>query len=381
MSTITIIGSGLAAYTLAREFRKLDKTTALRIITADNADFYSKPMLSNALTKQQTPEKLVNMSAVLMAEKESLEIISHCTVSAIDRTEKIVHTDKGEFAYRDLIIATGAEQIKPGFAGDAANSVITVNSLTDYADFYQQLQGKKHITILGAGLIGCEFANDLMNAGYQVSLIDLADRPLSRLLPEYAANHLKQKLSALGIQWHLKHTLTHIDKVNSTYKLSLNDGTEFTTDLVLSAIGLRPNIALADAAGVAVNRGIVVDDFMQTSDEHIYALGDCAEINHNLLPYVMPIMVAARALAKTLNGDKTNVVFPAMPVIVKTPVCPVVVCPPADSTNGAWIEEKTDQGVISLYKTGNILSGFALTDHTTTEKQALLKLLGRDQKS
>ncbi len=375
MSSITIIGSGLAGYTLAREFRKLDKQTALRIITADNGDFYSKPMLSNALSKQQTPEQLVNTPAAQMAEKENIEIISQCTVQGIDREQKILHTSQGEFSYRELVLCNGANQIKLNIDGDAADDVIRVNSLQDYAGFYQQLQNKKHIVIMGAGLIGCEFANDLSNAGYQVSLIDLAPQPLGRLLPQQAAAHLQTALSAQGIHWYLDNSVSSINHSEHGYRIELCDNTRLQADLVLSAVGLRADTQLAEAAGIAYQRGIVVDEYMQTSDAHIYALGDCAEVNGQLLPYVMPIMIGARALAKTLHGEHTAVNYPNMPVLVKTPACPVVVSPPPAQQEGKWFEEIVEGGVKSLFKHGDCLLGFALTGSATAEKQQLTRAL------
>jgi rubredoxin-NAD+ reductase len=375
MSSITIIGSGLAGYTLAREFRKLDKQTPLRIITADNGDFYSKPMLSNALSKQQTPEQLVNTPAAQMAEKENIDIISQCTVEGINREQQTLHTSQGEFSYSELVLCNGANQIKLNIDGDATDDVMRVNSLQDYDAFYQQLQGKKHIVIMGAGLIGCEFANDLSNAGYQVSLVDLASQPLGRLLPERAAADVQAALSAQGIDWYLDNSVSSIDHSENGYRVELCDNTTLQADLVLSAVGLSADTRLAEAAGLACQRGIVVNEIMQSSDSHIYALGDCAEINGQLLPYVMPIMIGARALAKTLHGERTAVNYPAMPVMVKTPACPVVVCPPPVQQDGEWFEEIIDGGVRSLFKHDDSLLGFALTGSATAEKQQLTRAL------
>jgi len=377
MSSITIIGSGLAGYTLAREFRKLDKQMPLRIITADQGDFYSKPMLSNALSKQQTPQQLVNTPAAQMAEKENIEIINQCMVESIDRDQQVLHTSQGEFSYSELVLCNGANQIKLNIDGDATDEVMRVNSLQDYEAFYQQLQGKKHIVIMGAGLIGCEFANDLGNAGYQVSLVDLAPQPLGRLLPPQAAADLQAALSAQGIHWYLDNSVSAINHSDDGYAIELCDNTRLQADLVLSAVGLRADTGLAEAAGLACQRGIVVNEFMQTSDAHIYALGDCAEINGQLLPYVMPIMIGARALAKTLHGEYTAVNYPAMPVMVKTPACPVVVCPPPAQQHGEWFEEIVEGGVKSLFKQDDKLLGFALTGSATAHKQQLSRSLGQ----
>ena len=143
---------------------------------------------------------------------------------------------------------------------------------------------------------------------------------------------------------------------------------------MLSAIGLRPRVDLARAAGLTVNRGIVTDAVLQSSAKDVYALGDCAEIAGFNLPFVMPIMQAARALAKTLQGTATPVSYPAMPVVVKTPACPTVVCPPPPGVEGQWEESVTADGVRALFHdSAGTLRGFALVGAATKDKQALTK--------
>ena len=144
---------------------------------------------------------------------------------------------------------------------------------------------------------------------------------------------------------------------------------------MLSAVGLRPRTALAGAAGLAVNRGIRVDRLLATSDAHIHALGDCAEVEGLVLPFVMPIMHQARALAATLAGKPTAIVYPAMPVVVKTPACPTVVCPPAANAEGSWHivpPANGEAGVEAqfLAPDGTLL-GFTLLGAATARKQAL----------
>ena len=375
MHPITIIGSGLAGYTLAREIRKLDENVGIRIITANAGQFYSKPMLSNALSKKLSIEKLATSSAQKMAEQHKLEIVNHCRVQQIDGQQKQLVTDSGSYTYSQLVLANGANPIQIPVHGDASENIISVNSLDDYTHFSEQLKSARHISIMGAGLIGCEFANDLSNTGYQVTLIDLADRPLGRLLPEKAAASLQEKLSNLGIEWRLSQSVQSVNHISSGLEITLNDGSRMSTDLVLSAIGLKPDIHLAESAGLTVNRGIVVDNYLKTSADSIYALGDCMELNSSVLPFVMPIMIGARALAQTLTGNATAVIYPAMPVVVKTPALPVVVCPPPTGAEGEWQETPTNSGVKACFYQDQQLLGFALTGDAVAEKQQLVKLM------
>ena len=147
-------------------------------------------------------------------------------------------------------------------------------------------------------------------------------------------------------------------------------------DLVVSAIGLRPRIDLAAAAGLVVNRGVVVDRELKTSHANIYALGDCAEVDGLNLLYVMPLMSCARALAQTLAGKPTAVSYGPMPITVKTPVCPLVVSPPPRGAEGVWTAEGqgADIKVLCRNAEGQLL-GYALTGAAVMEKLALNKEL------
>ena len=232
------------------------------------------------------------------------------------------------------------------------------------------------MALIGAGLIGSEFANDLTAGGHAVHVIDIAAWPLSRLLPPEGGALLQQKLAGIGVTWHLGTSVNAIDKAKDKFKVTLADGNTFDADLVLSAVGLRPRTALAQAAGIKTNRGIVVNRLHETSAPDVYALGDCAEIEGLVLPYVMPLMNSARALAATLGGKSTQVSYPAMPVLVKTPACPTIVSPPAIGANGSWEVSADAEGMKALFKNGEgKLLGFALHGKATAERAALAQQL------
>lgn len=152
-----------------------------------------------------------------------------------------------------------------------------------------------------------------------------------------------------------------IDKVNGGYHLHYKDGGVVQADMVLSAVGLKPHTDLATAAKIQVNRGIAVDRYLQTNIQNVYALGDCAEVAGKILPFILPISYAGRALAATIAGNPTLLRYPAMPVMVKTPACPTVISPPASEAEGAWKIEIVENGMKALYQDGfNNLLGFAL---------------------
>jgi rubredoxin-NAD+ reductase len=250
--------------------------------------------------------------------------------------------------YAQLVLALGAEPLRLPIAGNAADHIRSVNDLEDYRAFRNALSrctAPARVAILGGGLIGCEFANDLAIAGHAVQVIDIAPQALGRLLPSDVpgavrgpAQALQQALQQTGVQWHLGRSLKAIQHsaAASTLELYLDNGDSLEADLVLSAVGLAPRTALAASAGLQIGRGIVTNQCLQTSARHVYALGDCAEVNGMLLPYVMPIMTAARALGATLAGTPTDVVFPVMPVAVKTPAFALLLALPEPGTVGNW---------------------------------------------
>jgi rubredoxin-NAD+ reductase len=371
MAPIVILGAGLAGFGVARELRKLDKQVPIRLVTADEGDFYSKPNLSNALAWQKAPAQLVASPRAAVAAQLGVEIVDRIRATELLRAEHALRTSDGRIEYGKLVLAIGAQPIRLPIEGSGAADVLTVNHLDDYAVFRQRLAGKRRIAILGAGLIGCEFANDLAGVGFEVEVFDLSPQALGRLLPAGAAAFFGGGLEAAGVRFHFETSIGRIDRHDDAYVLLDLKGRSFEADLVLSAVGLRPETALAKAAGLATNRGIVVDQLLATSDADVFAVGDCAEVQGLVLPFVLPIMQQARALAKTLAGTPTPVDYPAMPVVVKTPACPTVVCPPPAGMAGTWREDATENGVRALFEDGGKALGFALVGSATSEKQAL----------
>ena len=373
---VVIIGSGLAGYTVAREFRKLDADTPVVMLSQDHGGFYSKPMLSNAFAQKKTADALLMKDAAKMSAEIKVEVRQNSTVTAIDPQKNQVLVNGEVLHYSKLVLALGADTIRLPLQGNGADAVLSVNDLDDYRRFREAIEGKKDIVILGAGLIGCEFANDLVIAGYKIHVIDLAPQLLGRLLPPESATFIQRKLEEEGVVFHLDTTTEKVERDGTHFKLTLAKGESIKADVVLSAVGLRPRTALAAAAGIKINRGIVVNGLLQTNFENIYALGDCAEVEGRVLPFVMPIMQAARALAPILTGKPTPVHYPAMPVAVKTPSCPTVVSPPEPGAQGEWKVEGSVDGVKAVFHHSNgQLLGFALMGTAVSEKAALTQQL------
>lgn len=373
---LVIIGTGLAGYNLAREFRKLDSETPLLLITADDGRSYSKPMLSTGFAMNKDADALGMTVAGPMAIQLNAEIRTHTRVTRLEPEKRRVWIGSEPVPYRDLVIAWGAQTIEVPVAGDAQDAVFPINDLLDYGRFREAAQGKRRVLILGAGLIGCEFANDLLQGGYEVALVAPCEQVMPSLLPVEPAAAVQRGLESLGARFYLGPVLERLERHGASLVATLSDGQRLDCDLVVSAVGLRPRVELAAAAGLSVNRGISVDRHLRTSAQHVYALGDCAEVDGLNLLYVMPLMSGVRALARTLTGQLTPVTYGPMPITVKTPVCPLVVSPPATGSVGNWQVEGEGNDLKALFhgRDGRLL-GYALTGSAVKERLALNKQL------
>ncbi|PRA26232.1 rubredoxin-NAD(+) reductase [Pseudomonas poae] len=369
---VVIIGSGHAGYGLAQALRKQDPNLEIRVLTRESGHAYSKPALSIALAQGRSAEALASESPMAIEQRLGIRVYPHCHVERIDPQARRLHTNLGEMSYGQLVLASGAVPIRIPVQG-AHDALVSVNNLADYQAFRTQLAGVERIAILGDGLIGCEFANDLASSGYQVQVIGLGNWPMERLLPHAAGLHLQQALSALGVSWSLQTTLQHIERGAQGFDLTLANGERHQADLVLSAVGLRPSVELAQAAGVACGRGVQVDEHLQTSVPGIFALGDCIEINGQLLPYLAPINQGIDALARTLLGQPTPVRYPLMPVTVKTPVAPLCLLPAPMDCTGQWRIEPTADGLsAAFHDDSGHLRGFALLGRQAQQQRSAL---------
>lgn len=412
---VIIIGSGMAGYTLARELRKLTTSLPIVMVCQDSGDSYAKPTLSNAYAQNKLADSIANASAAKMAETLNLTLLNFHQVTDINAAEQVIvvrslinEASQTTLAYRDLVLATGAHsRLLPNLAVNH-QTIFAVNHLDEYKSFQQRLNTLKSqkslpvkVAIIGAGLIGCEFANDLIGqntdnqtADITVAVFDKAARPLAQQLPSEAGIMLQDALTQSGVTFYLGTDISSIttnvntnintsDNATVTISFDRNKQSQtFEADIVLIAIGLVANTDLAASANIAiassqhinppvthlprtVQQGIKVDAYLATSAEHIYAIGDCANVMGSYMPYVMPLMNQAKALAKTLadpNMAPTKVAYPAMPVAIKTPSLPLVVLP----VSGQYSDDQLD------WQTTQTTDGMVMTAHPKDDPHSIL---------
>lgn len=378
--TIVVVGSGLAGFGVLRELRRLSPEARLVLVTGESGHFYSKPALSTALAKGKNAATLVTTPAEKMIANLRLDARIGREAEAIDRNAKALLTTGGPIPYDALILATGAEPVVPPIGGEAAHRAIAVNQLDHYDRFRRELPDGGRVLVIGSGLVGTEFANDLVSSGYNATVVDLMPQPLAQLVPAQVGERVRDALADKGVDWHLGRRVETIDYRQGTpgYVARLDDGTVIESDLVLSAVGLRPKVDLAREAGLDVGRGIRVDEFGRTSDPSIFAIGDCAEYPHGLSAYVTPIMAAARAIAPGALGTPTAMRFPPLSVQVKTTLYPINLLPPGAATVGEWrtIEDDETGGKYVFVDQANVVRGYVLTCDKCEERMEMDKIVG-----
>lgn len=373
--SIVVVGSGLAGFGVLRELRRLSPEAKLTMVTLEGGHFYSKPALSTALAKGKTAETLITSSGGKMAVQLNLDARIGREAEAIDRAGKAVLTTGGPVPYDALVLATGALPVCPPIEGQAAHRAISINQLDHYARFRTELPECARVLIIGSGLVGTEFANDLVTSGYRPVVVDMLPLPLAQLVPPAVGEKVRDALAAQGVEWHLGRRTATLDyRVGAPgYVATLDDGTRIEADLVLSAVGLRPNVKLAAEAGLDVGLGIKVNEFGQTSDPAIFAIGDCAEYRHGLSAYVTPIMAAARGIAPSALGTPTEIRFPPLSVQVKTTLLPINLLPPARSAEGVWrcLEDGAQGAKHVFVDTDGIVRGYVLTQDKCEQRMEM----------
>lgn len=371
---IVIIGSGFAARQLVKNVRRLDEEVPLTLIAADSMDEYNKPDLSHVVSRGLSADALTLQTAGEFAEQYRLQLYPHTWITDIDPAARTVKSADRSWQYDQLVLATGARAAVPPVSGHEL--MLTLNSQQEYQAARQTLHDARRILIVGGGLIGCELAMDFQRAGKAVSVLDSSASLLASMMPPEVSSRLQHRLVQSGVQLLLNSQLVQLETCSGGVRVTLADGRELVVDAVVAATGLRPETALARRAGVDVARGIVVNSSLQTCDPHIFALGDCAEINGMVLPFLQPILLSAMCLAKNLLNQNAALTLPPMLVKVKTPDLPLHLAGDTRRADLNWHMVSNAEGMVAKGMDGDgRLCAFVVSEGRMKEAFALLKLL------
>lgn len=371
---IVIIGSGFAARQLVKNIRKLDANVPLTLIAADSIDEYNKPDLSHVISQSQRADDLTRQTAGEFAEQFNLRLSPWTWVTDIDAAAHVVKAGERSWPYDKLVLATGASAFVPPVEG--RELMLTLNSQREYRACETALRDAQRVMIVGSGLIGTELAMDFCRAGKAVTLIDQAASILPTLMPPEVSSRLQHRLTDMGVQLLLKSQLQRLEKTAGGIRVQLDRSRSVEVDAVVAATGLRAETALAQRAGAATHRGVKVDSYLQTTQPDIYALGDCAEINDSVLPFLQPIQLSAMYLAKNLLGARVPLKLPAMLVKVKTPELPLQLAGESGRRDLRWQMETSAAGMVAQgFNEEGQLCAFAISEDRMKEAFTLLKQL------
>ncbi len=369
---IVIIGSGFAARQLVKSIRKQDAQVPLTLIAADSMDEYNKPDLSHVISQNQRAADLTLQTAGEFAEQYNLCLFPNTWVADIDAAARVVKSSDQSWPYDKLVLATGATPFVPPVPGHEL--MLTLNSQQEYGAAQRVLHDARRVLIVGAGLIGSELAMDFCRAGKAVSVVDNAASILASLMPPEVSSRLQHQLTDMGVHLLLKSQLQGLEKTRTGIRACFDRERVLEVDAVIAATGLLPETTLACRAGVEIHRGVVVDGTLQTSNPAIYALGDCAEINGRVLPFLQPTLLSALTLAKILLGQAANLTLPPMLVKVKTPDLPLHLAGDTRHPDLRWTLNTTPEGMIAQgFDSEEKLRAFVVSEGKMKQAFALLK--------
>lgn len=261
-----IIGAGEAGLRAAARLRAAGEDEII-LLNGEEVSPYERP----ALSKPREGE----FSRPIQVDLAGVNVRSEAVAVYIDRAaQRVVLNDGSSIPYDRLLIATGARPRQ--LACSAERPVLELRTIKDARQIYDDIASKKRAVIVGAGLIGLELAAEFRRRGIQVTVVEGASRAMGRAVPPEVAAILVARHVAEGVAFHFNRTIREV----TLDVVKLDDGTALPCDLVVSAIGVEPNSELAQAAGLQCANGIVTTSTLQTSDELIFAAGDCAAVDH-----------------------------------------------------------------------------------------------------
>lgn len=320
---IVVVGAGKAGWQLIQNLRTQWPDAPITLVTECAGDVYDKPLLSVAMSRKLDGRQLVKQTGVEAAAHWQVRLLPHTRALHICTASQTLRTTHGPVRYSQLVLAHGAESAMP--APLHPGLCWRINHLQTYQRFLAALgDAPRHVAIVGAGLIGSELANDLALGGHRVTLIDTQDRPLARWDADQAGQPLLAAWSNLAIRFMGSVQLQSLKRQGAQFALTTLEGETVLADQVIAATGLITPNRLAKSAGLRWNNGIEVNaQTLETSEPHIYALGDCISINGQSSRYIEPILRQAQTLAAALiHAAKPDAALTDTlpPYSVRTPV-------------------------------------------------------------
>jgi nitrite reductase (NADH) large subunit len=302
-----VIGNGMAAHRLVSDLTDLAPDRYAITVCGDEPGFaYNRVLLSSVLAGESAAADLKLEADAWWAER-GINLVSGRRVTEIDTRGKFARlSGGGRLSYSKLVIATGSEPIRLPLPGSDLPGVLTFRTEADVNNIGARSKSGSRAVVIGGGLLGLEAAHGLNKAGVHVTVVHLMDRLMERQLDKTAAAILARSLQARGIDIVLNAESAAVQGRRKVGGLRLKDGRSFDADIIVMAVGIKPNASVARASRLDVNRGILVDDEMRTSNPDIFAIGECAEHRGVCYGLVEPAYEQAKTVASILAGGASR---------------------------------------------------------------------------
>ena len=342
---LVLVGNGLAGMRCLEDLLDMAPDRYdITVIGEEPWGNYNRIMLSPVLSGEKTIEDIM-LHPHSWYQSKNINFIADDPAVKIDRPRKQVYTQKGQVVdYDRLILATGSKPFIPPIAGSELKGVISFRDIYDVNTMLDYCKNKKNAVVIGGGLLGLEAAYGLKQRGMNVTVLHLMDRIMERQLDSRASVMLRHSIEAIGISIITEaNTQELIGQEGHVSQIKLKDGTILDADLVVFAVGIRPNITLAQSAGLRCNRGVMVNDTMQTFDPSIYAVGECIEHRNQTFGLVEPLWGQAFICATHL-AEHGSLTFkaPTVPTQLKVSGCDVFSAGRIDLENSEPKEDYED---------------------------------------
>ncbi|MBW2146312.1 MAG: NAD(P)/FAD-dependent oxidoreductase [Deltaproteobacteria bacterium] len=277
MVTYLIIGNGVAGNSAAEMIRKIDNQGKILLFSRETYYFYYTPILPEYLSGERTLKSFTTHNDNWYT-KNNIDLHLETEITAIDASRKTVFASRGEeFRYDKLLLATGGYSFIPPIKGAQLDGVFAVRTIDDANVIKERAKISKKLVLIGGGLLGLEAGNGLRKAGMEVSVVEIYPRLLPRQLDTEGATILQKQMEEMGFTFYLGAKTQEIVKQKGGLSVCLEGGEELYADMVLISAGVRPELTLAKSLGLAIDKGVKVDDSMKTGLEDIYAAGDLIE--------------------------------------------------------------------------------------------------------
>jgi len=272
-SSIVIIGGGAAGLAAADTLRKMAYTGAITMISVDDSAPYDRPNVSKDYLQEPIPDEWMNLRVPDFYREQRIDLALNSRVSSIDTRKKQVQLEKGgTHSYGALLLATGADVIQLSIPGATSSNVFYLRTWSDARALFSKTKTAKQVVVAGASFIALEVAASLRSRGLGIHVVAPGNQPFERTLGPEVGRFFRALHESHGVNFHLGKTVARLEGDQAI----LSDGTKLAADLLVLGVGVRPSIVLAEQAGLKIDRGIIVDEYLETSVPGIFAAGDIA---------------------------------------------------------------------------------------------------------